>query len=565
MMTNRTPDKSKLKIKDKQIKIENAKNKWNVIWTVNLLDKNVLRVLSEMGMEMYRDDADKKGEKRIKASIMREQIRWAASVHNWLNKLAKRNNENLMHTGIISRLLNNQQIEYQLKEGSLKREESKEVRDESRGILIYSRAENSNTIKLDNDEIDFLKEGIKIGLHEVGTSFRMIEIEIPSLMKLTPKYINQLRAKINIEKVTVSNVLYTDEYYARLTFEKPYFLYDKASTTQIRKFKSEDRLVYLMTEENDAKLLREKGLRVYIPHASKLIFKKKDRELVLYVSVPPLMFVSSIGENYAMMSNDIASLSMIPYVQSTFGMGTSKLTRVLAATASSPRIPARATLQKLLMEVDSERKVVTCVLIGNKGSGKTTATKRMVELLDGRNGRRCFRIDSDAPGRWMLDAENKIKVKSFDELLSYNNNMYVSIYEKIIDDFMVKEKLNYISYQKLSVSKKREILDTLKGQIDRRLIDGLEELNEKAFYDMVHEMVPINSILILEAHRITQDAVLGGTDISMLYQGVVDPIVSFLGRPNFFVEMVLHDIYQRDYSYSHVMVNLMEINSVLGE
>ncbi|APG79099.1 Cypovirus VP7 [Hubei lepidoptera virus 3] len=552
--------------KEKEInKKYKPKNRLNVIWTVNLKDKNVLRILSELGVEIYRQEGEKKSDRRARAICANEQIEWASDIHGWLDKLSKRNNENLMNLGVISKILRNEVIEYNVSEGQLKREETKEIEVESEGLLKYNRADNDNVMKLTKEEIECLKETIKTGLHSEGAAFKMIEIKIPALMRLTPKYINQLRARVNVEQISVTEIIHSDNYYARMIFEKPLLIYNAISMNVIRKLKADDRQIYIMSGEVNHKDMRDKGLRVYVPQASKLIFTMKNRKLSIYVGLPPQMFQNRIDERYHNFTNEIADITMIPSMQSTFGMGMSKLTRVMAATPSTPRLTSKATLEKLKMEIASDRKVVTCIVIGNKGSGKTTMTKKMVELLDGMNGRRCYRIDSDAPGRWMYDRANKVVCTSFDEVLSYNSEMYISLYEKMVDDMMQAEKLDVDKFNRMSNAKKNEMIDALKRMIDDKLISNKEEVNEKQFYDMVHELVPVNSTLIIEAHRITQDAVLGGTDISMLYEGVQDPLIAFMRRGALLRDLILREIYQKDYSYSHVMINAMEMGVVLSE
>nr|QJB76102.1 VP7 protein [Hubei lepidoptera virus 3] len=565
-MEKREQSKEKNKETKKETKTKyNAINRLNVIWTVDLKDKNVLRILSEMGIELYRQEGEKKNDKRARAICANEQIEWASNIHYWLDKLSRRNNANLMNLGVISKILQNEVIEYNVVEGQLKREETKEIEVESDGLLKYSRVENEKVMKLTKDEIECVKKTIMTGLNREGASFRMIEIKIPGLMRLTPKYVNQLRGRINVEQVSVTDIIHSENYYARMVFEKPLLVYNAVSMNVIRKFKADDRHIYIMSEDVNQNDMKERGLRVYTPLASKLVFTKKDRRLSIYVGLPPQMFVNRIDDKYMNFINEINDASMIPSMQSTFGMGMAKLTRVMAATPSTPRLTARATLEKLKMEINSDRKVVTCVVIGNKGSGKTTMTKRMVELLDGMKGRKCFRIDSDAPGRWMYDRSNKVECKNFEEILSYNSEMCVSLYEKIVDDMIMKENLDLDKFNRLTSRKREEIMNVIKGLIDDKLISGREEVNEKAFYDMVHEMVPTNSILILEAHRITQDAVLGGTDISILYEGTQDPVCTFMKRGTMLRDLILREIYQKDYSFSHVLINAMEMAIVLTE
>jgi hypothetical protein len=245
------------------------------------------------------------------------------------------------------------------------------------------------------------------------------------------------------------------------------------------------------------------------------------------------------------------SRSSIPAEYTTDGLcQMSKLVHVRPSPKVVPRGVTAAVLQKFINNIaDKSMLHVNLVVIANKGSGKTSFFKDWVAKLSEELSIPIGHLSSDAYGRWKyaIDRNNDatdIPSPSYIDASIIDNEEGESVYEYEATALLSDAKINTMSqYIGSSFTVKRNLVEQMNRKYAKHLLSDTE-YGERFFYDSVTSSSTTPRVLVIEAHTVSQDAIIGRTNTTIMFNSLNDTMLAVMERNRGGAEqMLLHDTY----------------------
>ncbi|AYA29386.1 hypothetical protein [Daphnis nerii cypovirus] len=527
-----------------------------MLFTINIRAPKTLATLNRMGIylrEQY------KHEKTSKLLLKRND-----ELHHWLEKLSARHKGHVFSMDAVARILTERLMKINIIDKRLGK-----VKDifanESKNILQIVNKEDVDGVAMTYDDASFLLTLTKEVVIPNNETPVLYEIDHPTLRHLIPSYIDQMRKVLIIRRVTITDVLYDNAISMRNVFCQPRIIttimLEKEVNEAILWAKRKREVLYVNNHLYKLDGLRNQGVLAHHPKACEILLSGGQRGC-FEVNLPSESLIHAMKRELQTILNEVIMFSVPPISYDTLLTGYSKISRIRDVPPIEMRLTALSALNRLHDEVTNTKGTLFMTVYANKGTGKTTMTKIMCEKLADIYKRPCYRIDSDAVGRWLQTdmSKEQFQKMTFEEILKFNEYS-TSIYEVMAENIVAK--LGDIKLEQIlrgRYSRVNKAIEQFRVERGEYILTTKDYPAEHHFYSKIASIAPYGSIVIVEGHTLSQDAYLAPTNVSLIYESIMDPYLAFNSRDNAKTELFLYLAYDRELAHSHTKFCMLEFN-----
>lgn len=492
------------------------------------------------------------GQKRIHAALSRISKR-----HNGLLPQARQ-----IANGIRGAMhyydMDKEGLEYSTKYNTVvqfqnrENERSKMVKKLSRG----KRQDEKVDISEYDDEPEFNKSDIPdlIDLSNIGRKLRnqvpIIIINHPLFLSTMPSYMITLGSYLGLWYINHINGLIDENDTLFKIMFKSYVRLDYTGKI-IRKLTQND-IVFINYDIPLQVVLKLNNItknEVYIrPNGTLLTFQyDKNFTGVIQSRISPTEAKELIGTTFIDNYKKYL-LSSIPYDKIKFLRPQSVLIKYENAPYPMTNMTEDRLYQKLMsMMLNESEPYVNLVVIGNKGSGKTTVLREFVKRLNDKGITNVLHLSSDSYGKWRYatcgmndDVESEPLVDPESLLNLDNDDEAQSVYEikgcDILKEWNVLTKADYL---KLNEDVRMMVRQEFGDYFMKHLRSDFK-YGERFFYDKVNQFDNVKYRLrIIELHCSLQQNVNVPTVLPCMLSTINDPLAAVICRPRGGPEQIL--------------------------
>lgn len=516
----------------------------------------MLSILNRMGIYLREQYKQEKAAKLL--------LKQNDELHRWLEKISARHNGNVYSMDAIARILTERLMKINITD-----KRAGKVKDifanETKNILQIVGKDDADSVSMTYDDASLLLGMTKEVVLPNNETPVLYEIDHPTLRKLVPTYIDQMRKVLTIRRVLITDILYDYAPELRVIFCQPRMVTTNMSEKEIMEAviwaKRKREVLYINNHRFKIDEIRNHGVLAHYPKACEITLFGAQKGC-FEVNLPSENFSNVFNKELKDIIDDVVMLSVPPISYDTMLTSFSKISRVRDVPPVEIRATTISAFNRLHDEIVNTKGALFMTVYANKGSGKTTMTKIMCNKLSEIYRRPCFRIDSDAVGRWLQSNMSKERFDklTFDEILAYNEPG-ISIYEVMAEGIL--GKLGDIKVEQIlrgRYSKVNKAIEQFRSERGEYILTTAEYPSEHHFYSKIAAIAPYGSIVIIEGHTLSQDAFLAPTNVSLMYESIIDPYLVFSKRENPRVELFLYLAYDRELAHSHTKFCMLEFN-----
>lgn len=288
--------------------------------------------------------------------------------------------------------------------------------------------------------------------------------------------------------------------------------------------------------------------------------------MIVQSYAPVSEFEEDVGASFRSMFQRMVAICIAD--QSSVGRGgLSLLIKAVPSPKIVPSITSLMIYKKIdfeIMKLPKERKRVNVIMIGEKGSGKSTSSKLMAAAIKLRYGTEVDIVSSDAYGRWLLylclkysiaqpemlsdDVQlQELDLISYEMYTSQDADNGASWYEGYAEQILVMAGITELEqYSRLSMRKKNDLISSMIRVITPRLRTK-SPLSVSSFYSRI-EGVMQRDVCIYECHITEESTQMARSDIIFRLKPFADPRINIMGRSEInetsvCTELLLYDTY----------------------
>lgn len=527
-----------------------------MLFTINVRAPKMLVILNRMGLylrEQY------KQEKQSKLLLKRND-----DLHHWLEKISAKHDGNIISMDAIARLLKERLMKINISDKRINK--VKDVfSNSSKSILQIVTKESDEGVSMLYEDALMILEFTKTFVVPNNEAVVLYEIDHPTLRSLVPSYINQMRKVLTIRRILVTDLLYDNAVDMRAIFCVPRIItlsmIEKDIKEAILWAKRKREVLYINDSNLKLENIRKEGVLCHRSRACEITLSGGQKGC-FEVNLSPESLSHTLKAELQTIMHEVIMYSVPPISYDTMMTAFSKISRIRDVPPIEIRRTALSAFERLKDEIINTKGVLFLTVYANKGSGKTTMTRVMCEKLSDIFKRPCYRVDSDAVGRWLFtnQSEDAFAKSTFEDILAFNE-ISRSIYEVMAEEIM--DELGEIQLTQILRGKYTRVNKAIeKFRVARSayILTTAAYPAEHHFYSRISSIAPKGSIVIIEGHTLSQDAYLAPTNVSLIYESIMDPYLSFHQRDNAKRELFLYLAYEREMAHSHTKFCMLEFN-----
>lgn len=394
-----------------------------------------------------------------------------------------------------------------------------------------------------DDVLDLLSNSVIL-----GSDFTLVFINDNDYLKHVPSYINQIKEYMTVHWINYSAgfIDYTDVWFNK--YFKKWIIITNDTILQPNINFNNNKLANISSFDN--KYWRSKIIGTSSKFAS---FVKFDSCILTFSCVVQSKYKNRIrvisqlsSDNYTIGSKfidvyDKVFDSSTNYDATTTGLSQeSRILEIKKCLFLRPSTGSQVFLSKLRTRMlNNDYKMLNINMIALKGTGKSRVSKKLAisKQLVGISNRNIYIIDSDLYGKWRYanynvtipkEGEKRISL-DYNSIKKYDTDEHQSVYNVVAKDILEKNGI----YDVTKVVKHGEkYFDVFSDYFVKHLEVG-NYCAEYYFYDQVISSIRTSdepSIVIVQTHTTSQNAVAGRSDLIMVLQSVNDNMIAIQER-----------------------------------